>query len=256
MSTYDPSRLSSLVLSYIRQHPIIFTSAVAIVPLAALAMPSYRGYIDLGPGGLPHNVFGWLLQETLRPLSLSSTTDLGVFQKAGVSAPYEPHGNTRFLQEPLAQRRGDRPVIPNYVAPQRQATEKGDAALVTRMNNHLRDLSSRHPDKLALKASGLEAKENPALFVISSPLPKYLEKGTKGEIVHVHGEASSHMVLSLTDAKEALAKGWAELHPLSGVMGRIPLPYVMIYAPRDEEEFGQWARFVDAAVAFTSAGKQ
>ena len=29
-----------------------------------------------------------------------------------------------------------------------------------------------------------------------------------------------------------MAKGWAELHPLSGVMGRIPLPYVMIYAPR------------------------
>ncbi|PTB44884.1 uncharacterized protein TrAFT101_000354 [Trichoderma asperellum] len=256
MPTWDPSRLSSLVLSYIRQHPIIFTSAVAIVPLAALAMPSYRGYIDLGPGGLPHNVFGWLLQETLRPLSLSSTTDLGVFQKTGVSAPYEPHGNTRFLQEPLAQRRGDRPVIPNYVAPQRQATEKGDAALVTRMNNHLRDLSSHHPDKLAVKASGLEAKENPALFVIINPLPKYLENGTKGEIVHVHGEASSHMVLSLTDAKEALAKGWAELHPLSGVMGRIPLPYVMIYAPRDEEEFGQWARFVDAAVAFTSAGKE
>ncbi|KAL7922849.1 hypothetical protein ACQKWADRAFT_320522 [Trichoderma austrokoningii] len=246
----------SALLSYLRQHPILFTSAVAIVPLAALAIPSYRGYIDLGPGGFPHNAYGWLLQESLRPLSLSSTIDLGLFQKPGVSALYEPHGNTRFLQEPLAQRQGNRPAIPNYVAPQRQATEQGDATLVTRMNDHLRELSSRHPEKLAVKASGLESKEFWALFLTSSPLPKYLEKGTKGEIVHVHGEASSHLVLSLADAKEAMVKGWAEFHPLSGVMGRLPLPYVMIYAPRDEEEFGQWAKFVDAAVAFTSAGQQ
>jgi hypothetical protein len=256
MSAWDPSLFSSSVLSYIRQHPILFTTAVAIVPLSALAIPSYRGYIDLGPGGLPHNVFGWLLQEALRPLSLSSTIDLGVFQESGVSAPFEPHGNTSFLQEPLARRRGNRPTIPNYVAPQRQATEKGDATLVTRMNNHLRELANRHPEKLVAKASGLETKDSPALFLNRSPLPKYLEKSTKGEIVHVHGEASSHMVLSLTDAKEAIAKGWAELHPLSGVMGGPPLPYVMVYAPRDKEEFGQWARFVDAAVAFTSAGQQ
>ncbi|KAM0265353.1 hypothetical protein ACHAQJ_000194 [Trichoderma viride] len=218
-------------------------------------MPSYRGYIDLGPGGLPHNAFGWLLQETLRPFALSSNVDQSVFQKPGVSSPYEPHGNTQFLHEPLAQRRGDRPVIPNYVAPQRQATEKGDAALVVRMNNHLRDLASRRSETLAVKPSGLEAKDQSALWLVSTPLPKYLVKSTKGEIVHVHTEASSHMVLSLTDAKEAMAKGWAEFHPLSGVMGRIPLPYVMIYAPRDEEEFEMWTRFVDAAVAFTTAGQ-
>jgi hypothetical protein len=255
MSTWNPSRLSSSILLHIRQRPILFTSAVAIVPLVALAMPSYRGYIELGPGGLPHNAFGWLLQEALRPLTLSSTVDQSVFQKPGVSSSYEPHGNTRFLLDQLAQRQGDRPVIPDYVAPQRQATEKGDAALVTRMNSHLSNLANRRPETLAVKASNLEAKDSPALWLVSNPLPKYLAKSTKGEIVHVHGEASSHMVLSLSDAKEAMSKGWAELHPLSGVMSRIPLPYVMIYAPRDEEEFGVWTRFVDAAVAFTTAGQ-
>ncbi|RFU76403.1 hypothetical protein TARUN_5845 [Trichoderma arundinaceum] len=255
MPTWNPSHLSSSLLIHVKRHPILFTSAVAIVPLVALAMPSYRGFIDLGPGGLPHNVFGWLLQGALRPLAVKSTVDQSVFKKPGISSSYEPHGNTRFLQEPLAQRRGERPVIPNYVAPQRQATEKGDEALFNRMNNYLSDVSSRHPEALAVKPSGLESRDIHALWLASTPLPKYLAKGTKGEIVHVHTEASSHMILSLADAEEAMAKGWAELHPLSGVMGWIPLSYVMIYAPRDEEEFGIWTKFVDAAVAFTTAGQ-
>ncbi|PTB70233.1 hypothetical protein BBK36DRAFT_1173606 [Trichoderma citrinoviride] len=241
------------IISHVRQHPMLFTSAVAIVPLMALMMPWYRGFIELGPGGLPHNVFGWLIQGALRPLAMNSTVDRSVFQKPGISSAYEPHGTTRFLQGELAPRRGDRPTIPNYVAPQRQITEKGDEALVNKMNSHLRDLANHRPETLAVKASGLEARDHPALWLVGAPLPKFLAKTTKGEIVHVHPEASSHMVLSLSDAEEAIAKGWAELHPLSGVLGLIPLPYVIVYAPRDEEEFGVWTRFVDAAVAFTTA---
>ncbi|KAK1255696.1 hypothetical protein MKX07_007955 [Trichoderma sp. CBMAI-0711] len=253
MSTWNPSHLAASIMSHIRHHPILFTSAIAIVPLGALMLPSYRGFIDLGPGGLPHNVVGWLLQGALRPFSLNSTRDHSLFQKPGVASAYEPHGTTRFLQGELSTRRGDRPIIPNYVAPQRQKTEKGDEALVNRMNSHLRGLASHRPETLAVRGSGLEARDNPALWLVGTPLPKYLAKSTKGEIVHVHPEASSHMILSLSDAEEAMAKGWAELHPLSGVMGYIPLPYVMVYAPRDEEEFGVWTRFVDAAVAFTTA---
>ncbi|KAL7813397.1 hypothetical protein V8C26DRAFT_421775 [Trichoderma gracile] len=232
MSTWNPSHLSSSIIFHIRHHPILFTSAIAIVPLAALMLPSYRGFIDLGPSGLPHNVFGWLLQGALRPLALKSTRDHSVFQKPGVSSSYEPHGTTRFLQGELAPR---------------------DEALVSRMNDHLRDLASHRPETLTVRGSGLEAKDDPALWLVGTPLPKYLAKSTKGEIIHIHPEASSHMILSLSDAEEAMAKGWAELHPLSGVMGYIPLPYVMVYAPRDEEEFGVWTRFVDAAVAFTTA---
>ncbi|KAL7815997.1 hypothetical protein V8C44DRAFT_323638 [Trichoderma aethiopicum] len=256
MSTWNPSHLSSSIISHVRHHPILFTSAIAMVPLAALMMPSYRGFIDLGPGGLPHNVFGWLLQGALRPFALKSTRDQSAFQKPGISSSYGPHGTTRFLQGELPARQGDRPVIPDYVAPQRQKTDKGDEALVNRMNSYLGELASRRPETLAIKGSGLEAKDNSALWLVGTPLPKYLAKSTKGEIVHVHPEASSHMILSLSDAEEAMAKGWAEFHPLSGVMGFIPLSYVMVYAPRDEEEFGVWERFVDAAVAFTTADMQ
>ncbi|TFA98974.1 hypothetical protein CCMA1212_009115 [Trichoderma ghanense] len=256
MSTWNPSHLSSSVIAHIRHHPILFSSAIAIVPLAAFLIPSYRGFIELGRGGLPHNVFGWLLQGALRPLALNSTRDQSVFQKPGISSSYEPHGTTRFLQGELSPRRGERPIIPNYVAPQRQMTEKGDEALVNKMNSHLKDLASHRSETLAVQGSCLEARDSPALWMVGTRLPKYLAKTTTGEIVHVHPEASSHMVLSLSDAEEAIAKGWAELHPLSGVMGLIPLPYVMVYAPRDEEEFGVWTRFVDAAVAFTTAELQ
>jgi hypothetical protein len=76
----------------------------------------------------------------------------------------------------------------------------------------------------------------------------------KGEIGHVHFEAegSSHVKLSLADAKEVSEKGWGERHGLSGKM--LPWGYVMIYAPRDEEEVKIMSKFFRASIAFMSGG--
>lgn len=49
-----------------------------------------------------------------------------------------------------------------------------------------------------------------------------------------------------------IEKGWGERHPLSGVSNIIPLPkeYLIIYAPRDEEELEVVERIMLAAVGF------
>jgi hypothetical protein len=69
--------------------------------------------------------------------------------------------------------------------------------------------------------------------------------------VHVHHQdGSTHVTLSLADAEEVLAKGWGRRHKLSGVAGKIPYTYLLIYAPRDEEEFEVWKGVVTAGCRF------
>lgn len=57
------------------------------------------------------------------------------------------------------------------------------------------------------------------------------------EFAHLHpgGDASAHASLPPELAEEAIAAGWAELHPAAR-MGYIPATTVMIFAPRNDEE--------------------
>ena len=62
-----------------------------------------------------------------------------------------------------------------------------------------------------------------------------------------------HLVLSPYDADAVLMAGWAERHPLSrgGWFERfVPATFVMIYAPRDEEEIQSVLRIIRAAAWF------
>jgi len=45
-----------------------------------------------------------------------------------------------------------------------------------------------------------------------------------------------HMIFGPSDARTVIEKGWGERHPLSGVYPGLPVTYLMIYAPRDQEE--------------------
>ena len=62
------------------------------------------------------------------------------------------------------------------------------------------------------------------------------------------------MTLSLADAKEVIEKGWAQRHGLSGRL--LPWGYVMVYAPRDEEEVEVLGRIFRAGIAFVSGGRE
>jgi hypothetical protein len=53
--------------------------------------------------------------------------------------------------------------------------------------------------------------------------------------LHPHPDSSLHLSLPTPTAKEVVAAGWAEFHPLVG-SGRLPPTVVMVYAPRDEYE--------------------
>ncbi|PSR80385.1 hypothetical protein BD289DRAFT_440844 [Coniella lustricola] len=258
---------------------------VSVPPAFSYARASYRGYLALGPGGIPYNVFGWALQGALQLLAHWDTRDPSPFTDPRNRRPYEPYGSCTFFQAPIPPRArhsaggtgaGDgeessscRPEVPGYVAPQRQITQQplGKQSKETRhrMTAYLEDLVKRNPGVLALKPSGLEGIGTPAVYLDTATATSTLPRGavpkfmrtTKGEMVHVHSECSSHITLSMADAEEVVRKGWAERHRLSGVMG-LPWGYVLIYAPRDDAEYEVWRAIVRAGLQFVcaSAGRQ
>ncbi|KAL1406163.1 hypothetical protein Q8F55_007849 [Vanrija albida] len=243
----------------ITRHPLLaslalLALALALVPLAR----SYRGFLALGPGGLPHNVLGWAVQALLRPFA-RETHSVGVYDSEAAVWAYPSHGRVSFLWKTvLPARAAPAPEVPDYIAPQRQVTQAAGPETIEAMGAFLAHLAEANPGLLAIRGSKLEDHASSALWIEANdtdrPLPEYLRPLVRGELVHVHAEGSSHITLSLADAAKALAGGWGERHPLSGVKAfGLPMSYVMLYAPRDKAELAVWKTFVRASVGFTTA---
>lgn len=237
---------------------------LALCPLVAWARESYQSYLDVGPGGMPYNVFGWMLQGVTQLVARHDTREPEAFSDPSFRGSLGEHGAKGFLPGGgrLPERAGDRPVVPGFVAPQRQMSDRGprNAEMRARLVAYQEDVARANPSLVFVDVSRLEGVGNPdehaALwFAVNRErvFPAYLRK-TKGEFAHVHPEATMHVTLSLVDAEEVVRKGWGERHPLSGVRGFWPITYVMIYAPRDDAELEVCKGIVDASVRFVCCG--
>lgn len=233
------------------------------LPTLSYAVKSYRGYLALGRGGVPYNIFGWALQGLLQLLASWDTRDPSPLTKPRNRKATEQYGGSKtFFPGPIPERVGDRPIVPGYVAPQRQTTQKpGDVEVMTkRMRAYLDELLIKNTGLLILKPSNLEGVGTAAVFLDTTTssgsgtteLPGFM-KGLKGELTHVHPECSSHITLSMADAEEVVRKGWGERHRLSGV-GPLPWSYMLVYAPRDEGELEVWKGIVKAGLKFVCTG--
>ncbi|GAB1310883.1 hypothetical protein MFIFM68171_01093 [Madurella fahalii] len=292
---------------------IAFTVPVALLLLLPRLIDSYRAYLSLGPGGLPHNPLGYLIQAALRPIARwDLRADPPPYRNhrssAAVVARYAPHGLTSFLPQDihnnssggnrsddlLPPRTPPRPEVPDFVAPQRQATQPASGPMIARMQGFLRALAARNPSLLEIRPSGLEGVGTDAVYLKATPpsrsrnsnsssssgsgssqghvgdvgreeqeakavaavvVPEYMGMA-KAEIVHVHGEGSSHVTMSLVDAEAAVKQGWAERHPLTGVPKMLPWGYVLLYAPRDDVEYELWTKLVVAGCRFVAGGRE
>lgn len=74
------------------------------------------------------------------------------------------------------------------------------------------------------------------------------------EFAHLHPayDGSLHLVLPEALAREVIAKGWGEFHPLVA-QGRMPPTNIMVYGPRDEAELDAVLKIVRAAYANATA---
>lgn len=99
------------------------------IPVFRIAARDYHGYLALGPGGLPHNVVGWLGQMLLKPLRKepfgTSCYDETAFEKAG------PNGHVAFLSEKdVPVRQAPRPVLGSWAVPSRQVSDLADKSII------------------------------------------------------------------------------------------------------------------------------
>ncbi|QPG99707.1 hypothetical protein C2857_002369 [Epichloe festucae Fl1] len=222
---------------------------VLVAPLVVLLRNDYENFLNLGPGGTPSTVYGylqiswwrlWALRDPFTaPVVLSSSQIGGILQKQGL--PY---------------RSGPRPIVAG-IAPQRQLDQHGSRHSYQMLRRAMVKLGTRSPLRFGTERSCVE-KHGLALFA------KYaLRTNCQGEIVHVHdSDHSMHMCLHPDDIKVVLSKGWGQRHPLArnGWVLQMPVSpdFVMIYAPRyttDEQELQIVYRIIEAAIWYTSEEK-
>ncbi|KAI1259512.1 hypothetical protein F5Y18DRAFT_296141 [Xylariaceae sp. FL1019] len=243
------------------------TGTTAALALLAYSTHCYQSWYALGEGGIPRSVGGWLFNVSAHLIARRDTR--------AVPAPYEtklsPGDEEKYGQETrvsflasgtLPRRNGDRPTVPTTVVPQRQTSATAGTGMVARQNAYLKALARANSRVFRIAPSGLESRDYEALWLsdaatetVDPARVKWFPGRAPGEIVHVHGEGSAHLSLSLADAAEVVRKGWGERHKLSGVRDILPWSYVMVYAPR-EEEWETWREIVcaSARVVARSAG--
>jgi hypothetical protein len=221
------SKLTTLLWPFPNKSPTTTTTLTVLTPplLLSILLPiylprlstSYKTYLSLGPGGIPHNPLGYLIQAALRPIARSDLRAHSPppYPNNGVEK-YAPHGQTSFLlhltddDDELPERSPPpRPDVPYFVAPQRQVTQSAPEGMVARMEGFMRGLVGASEGVLQVKASGLEGVGTAAVWLGEGVAVPGFMGMAKGEVAHVHcGEGSAHVTLSLVDAERAVGKGW------------------------------------------------
>jgi hypothetical protein len=115
-------------------------------------------------------------------------------------------------------------------------------------------LGSSHPDLFEIRASQTEGGTISALYARAdnpklNPIAKKPFFTLDKEIAHVHPQDNSlHVWLSEADAKAVIEKGWGERF----VVSLAPKGFVMVYAPRNEDELRTVECIVNGAAKWIS----
>ncbi|KAL4917388.1 hypothetical protein BDW62DRAFT_183992 [Aspergillus aurantiobrunneus] len=235
---------------------------LAAVPAALIAcfLPAaardYQAYLDLGPGGPPYNVAGWLVVKFLSPLrgEMFGTRIYDRKVQAGEQVEY--------LGE-LPLRQGDRPKMGSFAVPQRQINQWPSQQIKEKLMAEYGAFFERNAHVINRVPSILERFTDAAHVCHDVPLTP-VAKEMKREICHVHGTSdhSVHVTLAPSDCKRVIDSGWGQRFTLGGSgglktmsFGRLPAlstEYVFIYAPRDEKEIKIVLQIIKASVQYVT----
>lgn len=201
--------------------------ALLVLPaLAYLTYKDYNAFLSLGPGGTPSTFLGYLKITALRFITLRNTRVAGPIPEELQDGGYlSPIG--------VPKRNSKRPIVAG-IAPHRQINQKPSKEIYDLLCRSIVELANDHPKKLKMATSCFE-KHCSGLFSING-----ISKTCNGEVAHAHPfDGSLHLTLHPKDAKAVIEAGWGERHPLArgGWCTRfVPLNFIMVYAPRTEEE--------------------
>jgi hypothetical protein len=260
-------RLSEMIntaklVEIFQSHPAAILSTLGFAILLPLAINDYRIYLSYGPGGLPYNVKGWLIACTLRVIS-------------GEQHSTAPYDNPRlpFNNEPgylpanfPPKRSSSKPRLSIHPAPQRQLDQLPGDAMRNELIKRCDELGEKAQQRgiVEVKQSYYE-RQHAALFVSSKRNWHSVAQQSHGEISHVHAglDGTVHMILHPKDCKKIFKSGWGQRHGFSGhpILGklertRLPVNFVLIYAPRDQAELEIVMKILEAAVQFMTGTRE
>jgi hypothetical protein len=224
---------------------LLTTALTLLLPLLAFYIHyDYKAFLSLGPGGTPATPLGYL---KIKLLSLVCLRD--PLRPMPIPPHFRPQTGYFDTDSALPRRKGERPRIQG-IAPQRQQTQKSSEAVYKSLLSKLNDLVTDPRNQLMERTSCFE-KHSSGIFA-STPI-----MGTcGGEICHAHAsDGSMHLTLHPSDAKLMLENGWGERHPLArgGWCRRfVPKEFVLVYAPRDEDEVEIVMKIVAASIWWVS----
>lgn len=209
-----------------------------LIPAFRFLYLDYQKYLALGPGGTPATIGGYI---RIKILGLFALRD-----------PYEPPRIPRYVHQKegclssLPKRPGPRPKSLG-IAPHRQINQTVRPEIFAILSAAITAVAKENND--IEEGTSCFEKHGPGLF---SMCPQRRTCG--GEICHAHpSDGSMHLTLHPADAKIMLEAGWGERHPLArgGWLERfVPGGFVMVYAPRTEEEIDVVMELVRAAAWF------
>ena len=208
---------------------------------AAWAIRDYARWRSLGPGGLPATWSGWLTTTRLR-LKAIDPLDSGPIAASAI--------NDWHAWKGVRKRAGKRPKVSPYPVPHRQLDQLPSDLVCVALQNLFDHAVAENALEVHYALSHWE-KRHPAIRRRSTAR---LGAPSFGEIAHIHpSDHSMHMILSPRDAIAAIEAGWGERHGLAGVALELPVNYVMLYAPRGEDDLAAIGELLEAAIRYASS---
>ena len=220
---------------------VMAAGALTGLALALWARRDYQAWRALGPGGLPANLRGWTRTSLWRLKKRNPFSDEGFASAVG-----GPQDRVALGEIPV--RPAPRPKIAPWPIPHRQLDQFPPPDMGTRVHAVFDRAVQNLQAGLHYQLSYFE-KRHRAIFLREPATGHSHAQCSHGEVAHIHGDFSMHMILSPSDCKTAMAKGWGELHPLCGVHPELPPTYLYVYPPRDEGELVVVSQLLDASIA-------
>ncbi len=264
----DPSRYSGAAVLY---GTLPFEAGLEATPGRLVNLPVFVAQGDgdhVIPRELLDRTWSYLLSESGAPtvaqrqpgghqLTARTVHELGGWiahrlafvERHGLSpaGPRPPATWATLPSGELPPRPGPRPEV-SWTIPQQQETDSAPAALQERLFEEVRTLSGVDvgPSRISVPgARGFTLREG------SQDEQAYLVPQV-GEFAHLHPsyDGSLHLVLPVDLASDVSTKGWGRPHMWAGT--RLSPGFMMVYGPRDDDEFATVLGIVRASHAYAS----
>ncbi|KIJ66708.1 hypothetical protein HYDPIDRAFT_85168 [Hydnomerulius pinastri MD-312] len=232
------------LLSRVQSHPRAVVTTILVTALVPWVIGNYRAWLALGKSGLPYNPIGYSIAMIAKPFGKETTS---------TSCYDEDEDKSTWLQNPqsIPERRGERPKIGWHPLPHRQVDRLPSQEAQKKLDAIFAKRAEDNPHLVEIGVSRLEGMHGAMNIAPSVPSPHKVADKALREIAHIHPEIdhSVHVTLSPQDCKLVIERGWGERHPLSGSRA-LHKEYLLIYAPRDDEELELVNRILGATIGY------